>query len=183
MPNPYGVTLDPAAVRWAIAEGMPETVIAAVLLLDERSVDEVASKLRQRQLEHVIRLVRRITRSMDAEAECPWVIRPRPRNSSCSCRARAVVLASRRSKRSTIQSIRATKIAGGYCHSRRTALGQTCGNAEISGEDYRKYLKKALPSFGLPGLLARHGISQRAIMPRGARLITPHVRRSMLIGR
>jgi hypothetical protein len=30
--------LDPAAVRWATAEGMAETVIAAVLLLDERSI-------------------------------------------------------------------------------------------------------------------------------------------------
>jgi len=35
-----------AAARWAIAEGMPERVIAAVLLLDESSVDEIVAKLR-----------------------------------------------------------------------------------------------------------------------------------------
>ena len=41
MTNRYGITLDPASVRWAIAEGMPMTVTAAVLLLHERSVDDV----------------------------------------------------------------------------------------------------------------------------------------------
>jgi hypothetical protein len=44
--DPFGVTFDPAAARWAIAEGMPERVIAAVLLLDESSVDEIVAKLR-----------------------------------------------------------------------------------------------------------------------------------------
>ena len=46
MPNPYGITLDEASVRWAAAEGVSETIITAVLLLHERSVDEVAAKLR-----------------------------------------------------------------------------------------------------------------------------------------
>jgi hypothetical protein len=41
-------------VRWAAAEGVSETVIAAVLLLHERSVDEIASKLRPDELEQVI---------------------------------------------------------------------------------------------------------------------------------
>jgi hypothetical protein len=40
MSNPYGVTLDPAAVRWAIAEGVSETVIAAVLLLHDQNVSD-----------------------------------------------------------------------------------------------------------------------------------------------
>ena len=35
-------SLDPAAVRWAIAEGFSENVIAGVLLFHERSVDEIA---------------------------------------------------------------------------------------------------------------------------------------------
>ena len=38
--------LHSESVRWAAAEGVSETVIAAVLLLHERSVDEIASKLR-----------------------------------------------------------------------------------------------------------------------------------------
>jgi hypothetical protein len=59
MPNPYGVTLHPESVRWAAAESVSETVIAAVLLLHERSVDEIASKLRPDELGHVIRLVSR----------------------------------------------------------------------------------------------------------------------------
>ena len=59
MTNPYGVTLDPASVRWAVAEAVSETVITAVLLLHERSVDEIASKLRREELGHVIRLVGR----------------------------------------------------------------------------------------------------------------------------
>jgi hypothetical protein len=59
MTNAFGVVLDSASVRWAAAEGVPETVIAAVLLLDERSVDEIASKLRPGQLEQVIKIVGR----------------------------------------------------------------------------------------------------------------------------
>jgi hypothetical protein len=34
-------------VRWAAAEGVSETVIAAVLLLHERSVEEIAPHQRQ----------------------------------------------------------------------------------------------------------------------------------------
>jgi hypothetical protein len=46
-------------VRWAAAEGVHETIIAAVLLLHERSVEEIASKLRPGELEHAIKLVGR----------------------------------------------------------------------------------------------------------------------------
>jgi hypothetical protein len=60
MSNPYGVTLDPAATRWAAAENVSETVIAAVLLLHERSVEEILAKLGAVvELEQVIKLVGR----------------------------------------------------------------------------------------------------------------------------
>ena len=59
MTNPYGVVLDNESVRWAAAESVSETVIAAVLLLHERSVDEIASKLTPDALGHVTRLVSR----------------------------------------------------------------------------------------------------------------------------
>jgi hypothetical protein len=45
MTNAFGFVLDRASVRWAIAEGVSKTVIAAVLLLHERSIEEIASKL------------------------------------------------------------------------------------------------------------------------------------------
>ena len=59
MTNPYGVTLDPSSVRWTAAEGVSETVIAAVLLLHEQSASDIASKLNASELEHVLRLVGR----------------------------------------------------------------------------------------------------------------------------
>ena len=59
MPNPSGIALDEASIRWAAAEGVSETIIAAVLLLHEKSVDEVAAKLTSDELGHVIRLVSR----------------------------------------------------------------------------------------------------------------------------
>ncbi|MGO9397964.1 MAG: hypothetical protein ACLP19_08995 [Xanthobacteraceae bacterium] len=62
MPNPYGITLDPSSVRWAAAEGVSETVIAAVLLLHERSVEEIAPELSATELEQVIKLVGRSPR-------------------------------------------------------------------------------------------------------------------------
>jgi hypothetical protein len=58
-PAAFGVVLDSAAIRWAIAEGVSETVIAAVLLLHERSVDEIVAKLEPGELEQVIKLVGR----------------------------------------------------------------------------------------------------------------------------
>jgi hypothetical protein len=59
MPNLYGITLDEASIRWAAAEGVSETIIAAVLLLHEKSVDEVAAKLKPDELAHVVRFVGR----------------------------------------------------------------------------------------------------------------------------
>ena len=64
-------------VRWAAAEGVSETVIAAVLLLHEGSVDEITSKIRPDELERVIKLVGRCPSSyppgaLDAlKARCP----------------------------------------------------------------------------------------------------------------
>ena len=59
MTNAFRIVLDSASVRRAAAEGVSETVIAAIYLLHERSVDEIAAKLRPDELGHVIRLVSR----------------------------------------------------------------------------------------------------------------------------
>ena len=57
--NLFGIALDQAWLRWAAAEGVTETVIAAVSLLHERSVEEVAGKLTPEELADVTRLVSR----------------------------------------------------------------------------------------------------------------------------
>ena len=62
MTNRFGFVLDPKEVRWAAAEGVTEDVIAAVLLLHDRSVDEVAPQLSATELKRVITLVGRSPR-------------------------------------------------------------------------------------------------------------------------
>ena len=57
--NRFGVELHPDRLRWAAAESVSEDVIAAVLLLHERSVDEIAPKLSPTELEQTIVLVGR----------------------------------------------------------------------------------------------------------------------------
>ena len=57
--NPFGIALDQALLRWAAAEGVTETVIAAVSLLHQRSVEEIAGKLTSAELADVTRLVSR----------------------------------------------------------------------------------------------------------------------------
>ena len=59
MTNRFGIALHPDDARWAAAEGVSETVIAAVLLLHERSVDKIVAELGDRELEQVIKLVGR----------------------------------------------------------------------------------------------------------------------------
>ena len=59
MTNRFDIRLHPDDVRWAAAEGVSETVVAAVLLLHERSVDEIVLKLSAPELEQVIKLVGR----------------------------------------------------------------------------------------------------------------------------
>jgi hypothetical protein len=59
MTNAFGVVLDNASVRSAVVEGVPETVIAAIYLLHERSVDEIVARLRPGELEQAIKLVGR----------------------------------------------------------------------------------------------------------------------------
>ena len=59
MTNRFGVELHPDRLRWAAAESVSEEVIAAVLLLHDRSVDEIAPKLSPTELEKVIVLVGR----------------------------------------------------------------------------------------------------------------------------
>ena len=55
MTNCFDILLHPDDMRWAAAEGVSETVIAAVLLLHERSVKEIAAELSAAELEQVIR--------------------------------------------------------------------------------------------------------------------------------
>jgi hypothetical protein len=62
MTNRFGVVLHDESVRWAAAEGVSETVIAAVLLLHQRSVEEIVAKLGAVELEQVIKLVGRSPR-------------------------------------------------------------------------------------------------------------------------
>ena len=59
MSNAFGFVLDDASLRRAAVEGVPETVIAAIHLLHERRVEDVASKLTPSELGHVIRLIGR----------------------------------------------------------------------------------------------------------------------------
>ena len=59
MSNRFGIELDQALLRWAAAEDMTETVIAAVSLLHERNVEEIAGKLTPAELADVTRLVSR----------------------------------------------------------------------------------------------------------------------------
>jgi outer membrane biosynthesis protein TonB len=62
MTNRFGVLLRLEDVRWAAAEGVSETVIAAVLLLHEHSVDEIVPELSAAELQQVITLVGRSPR-------------------------------------------------------------------------------------------------------------------------
>ena len=57
MTNRFDVDLSPEGLRWAAAESVSEDVIAAVLLLHERSVDEIAPRLNADELEQAIMLV------------------------------------------------------------------------------------------------------------------------------
>jgi hypothetical protein len=57
--NRFDLILYPDDMRWAAAESVSEDVIAAVLLLHERSVDEIVPKLSAAELEQLIKLVGR----------------------------------------------------------------------------------------------------------------------------
>ena len=52
-PGIDGVVLDDASLRWAAAESVSETVIAAICLLETRSVDEIVATLTPAELEQV----------------------------------------------------------------------------------------------------------------------------------
>ena len=62
MTNRFGVELHPKDVRRAAAEGVTQDVIATVLLLHERSVDDIAPQLSARELDQTIVLVGRSPR-------------------------------------------------------------------------------------------------------------------------
>jgi hypothetical protein len=57
--NPYGIKLEDHSLRWAAAEGVPESVIAAICLLEHRSVDEIVAKLSPAELGQVVNIVGR----------------------------------------------------------------------------------------------------------------------------
>jgi hypothetical protein len=83
MSNHFDLLLHPDDVRWAAAEGVTETVIAAVLMLHERSVDEIVPKLSTAELEQVIKLVGRSPRvyppgTLDALKQRRALISPEP---------------------------------------------------------------------------------------------------------
>jgi hypothetical protein len=59
MTNPFGVVLHTESVRWAAAEGVSENDITAVLLLHEKSVDEIVAKLRPGEPEQSSKVVGR----------------------------------------------------------------------------------------------------------------------------
>jgi hypothetical protein len=62
MTNRFGFDLHPKDVRWAAAERVSENVIAAVLLLHERSIDEIVPELTPAELDQTIVLVGRSPR-------------------------------------------------------------------------------------------------------------------------
>ena len=77
----------------AAVEGVPETVIAAIYLLHDNSVDAVASKLTPGELGHVIRLVGRCPSyyppgTLDALKQRRALVLPEPphRSSESPCR-------------------------------------------------------------------------------------------------
>ena len=70
-------------MRWAAAEGVSETVIAAVLLLHERSVKEIAAELSAAELDQVVKLVARSPRvyppgTLDALKQRRALVSPEP---------------------------------------------------------------------------------------------------------
>jgi hypothetical protein len=62
MTNPYGLVLDDASLRWATAESVSEAVIAAICVLETKSVDEIVARLTPVELEQVIKIVGRCPR-------------------------------------------------------------------------------------------------------------------------
>ena len=68
MTNRFDILLRPDDVRWAAAEGVSETVIAAVLLLHERSVEQIVAELSAVELEQLIKIFGRGERSFVALA-------------------------------------------------------------------------------------------------------------------
>ena len=93
MTNRFDVLLHPDDVRWAAAEGASETVVAAVLMLHERSVDEIVPKLSAAEFEQVIKLVGRSPHAypldtLDALKHRRALVLPEPphRSSESPCR-------------------------------------------------------------------------------------------------
>ena len=93
MTNRFDLLLHPDDARWAAAEGVSETVIAAVLLLHERSVQRIVAELTAVELEQVIKLVGRSPcvyppGTLDALKQRRALVLPEPphRSSESLCR-------------------------------------------------------------------------------------------------
>src|SRR2546430_16104589 len=81
--NRFNVLLYPDDMHWAAAEGVSEDIIAAVLLLHQRRVDEIVPKLSAAELEQVIVLVGRSPRvyppgTLDALKQRRALVLPEP---------------------------------------------------------------------------------------------------------
>jgi hypothetical protein len=118
MTNPYGVVLDEECLRWAAAESVSEAVIAAICLLETRSVDEIVARLTPAELEQVIKIVGRCPRcyppgAYDALKARRTPSQPQPRERTTP--------GPERSHRSAEQSRPATKHAQRWIPPRRFA--------------------------------------------------------------
>jgi hypothetical protein len=103
MTNRFGVVLHPEDMRWAAAERVSETVIAAVLLLHKRGVDDIAPQVSAAELEQVIKLVGRSPRvyprgTLEALKERGWRQR-QLRKAGCRIRIRTNTGGHRRAPR------------------------------------------------------------------------------------
>ena len=96
MTNCFGFDLLPHRLRWAAAEGVTDDVIAAVLLLHERCVEEIVPQLSPLELEKVIELVGRSPRLyprgiLEALDQRRGLLAPTPPAESLQPNAAAVV--------------------------------------------------------------------------------------------
>jgi hypothetical protein len=59
MTNPYGIALDRRWAQWAAAEGVSETITAALqLIAGDRAIDAIAARLAPTELDCVIDIIR-----------------------------------------------------------------------------------------------------------------------------
>ena len=139
--NCFEFPLHPDDLRWAAAEGVSEDVIAAVLLLHERSVDEIAPELSVAELERVIKLVRRSPRvyppgTLDALKQRRTSTSPQPPSDSGASDLAAKEPTGRTpsAKRPRCRDTRSSPDPGAGGHSPQSING-TSYDAAVSGAD------------------------------------------------